>query len=601
MSGLHTGCETGNIGSTINCNVVDPQILLLENQTIWGNDKKGVVFADQNNLIDGNPQLKTTNPGESLRFSMQIVLERYHDSSPITEVSASNFISTGLIVDQDSLQISVNGQVLPAEQFRLEYSDGSIGIEGIGAMLSFGASLLDGDTFKYPDGAVLELTFTATVDDDAPDEVFSRGGYIFATKKGSIVMSSDDYPMSKEAQSTAILNSGLIIRRQDDNGNPISGAKYSIDGVRAVVDANQNNVYYYDENGDTEVFVTGEDGSVIIRKLPIDTYAINELSSPNGHEPQQKTMTRANYENVEEIEFGPTHYVFNLLGNADLTGYIGKTTMDDGRTIISNAEFNEALGDEPADGSRLYTYDDETQTYKNGSGSTMYIVKTQDGYRLHGEGGYRAPYNPYSINSIHDNSTDEDLVLLDYTTVLGTNVAKRDFGLEILGSQAILHDSGETRRLFYDDNEDCYKDSTGKTIVRKTDSGYRMEEGGSSLSYKYNQDAGMYTSDSIMEIYAIREVSDTQLAAYPYFPIDYSPEFDHYYTGFSIMTKQRILTETRDSLRASIVLFRDRATNDAAPEAIPNPQTSDTLTKAACIILAATTSAYIIGRTLSRR
>ena len=46
----------------------------------------------------------------------------------------------------------------------------------------------------------------------------------------------------------------------------------------------------------------------------------------------------------------------------------------------------------------------------------------------------------------------------------------------------------------------------------------------------------------------------------------------------------------------------DSGETPAEDEATPaNPQTSDTLTKVACIILAATTSAYIIGRKLSRR
>ena len=48
-------------------------------------------------------------------------------------------------------------------------------------------------------------------------------------------------------------------------------------------------------------------------------------------------------------------------------------------------------------------------------------------------------------------------------------------------------------------------------------------------------------------------------------------------------------------------LFAEGSDDSVVPETIPNPQTSDALTKATCVILITTASVFVITRKLSRR
>ena len=117
-----TACESTNPDSTISCNEVPfPSLLfnrISDGEKLWGHDGKGIVFADSENLINGNPQLKTAKRGDTLTFSVKLEAEDYYDAAetdPITEYRLVSLISSGLDVDLTSVQLKVNGQVTPLD------------------------------------------------------------------------------------------------------------------------------------------------------------------------------------------------------------------------------------------------------------------------------------------------------------------------------------------------------------------------------------------------------------------------------------------------------------------------------------------------------
>ena len=237
--GMSVSCESTNPDSTISCNESPSSNLLFnrisDGEKLWGHDGKGVVFTDNNNLVDGNPQLATAKRGDILSFSTELISERYYDdeeTTPISSYMIYGLLSDGLSANQSSVVVKVDGEVLSSSTYELAYDEltpeqaaqfGYDFVAAIAVIIPWSAN----GTFLYNDGAIIELSYQATIEDNAPSEVFSRGAYIIDGEDSSINLMDTDY------QATAMIDGNILIRRVDENGNPLAGAKYTVTNVTA--------------------------------------------------------------------------------------------------------------------------------------------------------------------------------------------------------------------------------------------------------------------------------------------------------------------------------------------------------------------------------
>ena len=90
--------------------------------------------------------------------------------------------SKGLNLAHDSITVKVSGQTLDASAYQFEFAEFEEG--GDEATIFGGARsafylilpwINDANEFMYDEGAVINITYSADIADDSPEEVYSRG------------------------------------------------------------------------------------------------------------------------------------------------------------------------------------------------------------------------------------------------------------------------------------------------------------------------------------------------------------------------------------------------------------------------------------------
>ena len=598
---MGAGCEATNPDSTISCNESPSPSLLFsrisDGEKLWGHDGKGVVFADSENLVNGNPQLKTAKRGDTLTFSTKLETERYYDDAktdPITEYQLVSLISSGLDVDLTSVQLKVNGQVTPldSENVQVDFEDVSADEAAMGADFAKQAIVelqwFRDDRFLYPENSVIEVVFSATITDDAPNRVFNRGAYIGESQSDQAVASftsETELLSDSDFQATAMLDGNILIRRVDTNGNPLAGAKYTVDGVKANIEDEANNIYIYDKNGVVSEFTTNDKGRAIIKGVPMGEYTVKEAKTPDGHLPQTSEITKSLANEIEEFEIGDYQYKLNVFGSV----------MDVTKSIKVSSSGDKILGSNLLDEPQELAYNAEQQYYGN---DNLNISKSEDGYvvsinGLESQFSYDERLGKYALR----------LTLADFYN--GAEAIARSYYLEFTGDNVIAH-LGGILELPYDEDLGCWsqKQDDADVVVCKDGDGYQLEsyaEGrrfSVGATFKYDDRFDKFILSYDYAYFVINDIAEDSLTLATNPILNYSEAFDRYYMGGAMGIFQLPIDYSAVKYTATEYLFTE---SNVSPDNIPNPQTSDTIAKAACIILATTTSAYIIGRKLSRR
>ena len=597
-----SGCESTNPNSTINCNEAPFPSLLFNgaaNNTTWGYGGKGLIFADNNNLVNDNPQLATAKRGDTLNYSMEIETQRYNDAemaSPVTQYVIYSLFSEGLTANQESIVIKVDGQTLGADEYRLEVTNfdemegGAIYSSLFGGAKSAFYLMLNWNngngSFYYDEDAAITITYSASIKQDAPGEVYSRGAYLSD-------MSSLDYLIfqSTDHQANALIDGNILIRRVDADGNPLAGAKYTIDGVRADIKDEADNHYVFDNNGAASTFTTNSNGAVLISGLPMGKYAVREVYSPDGHPVESDIVEKEVYNDVTTIEYGEVRWeANNPIGINDFTDYINSPMlMDDGRILVPTNVSAFGLTDDI-----VYQYDEYRDSYYNSerqsaitkNGNSFHLKETGDG-------------SSFEHDFVYDSSLGKLIAHRDWLDVFDYSDAL--YYLELDGGHAYVRNGNDQYALTYNKDGDFYDgaSSSGALALKKDGDGYRLEAGQWSIPYSFDSKSGKYLKDLNIYIYVLESVTDSEAIVRPYYAMSYSPVFDHYYICLG-SNEETIVRKERSALLASEFLFRDRI-SDGVSEAILNPQTSDTIAKAVGVAIAVPVVALIVRRQLARR
>ncbi|MBQ8156819.1 hypothetical protein IJ102_00255 [Candidatus Saccharibacteria bacterium] len=607
--GASTACESTNPDSTISCNEsLFPELLynrITDGAKLYGHDGKGVIFTDTEQLVDNNPQLRTANRGDTLNFSAKFEMERYYDDAktmPITRIELAIGFSEGLVLSENSVSLRINNQLIPAG----EYSTDSFDFDedeqlqsGITGATVFNVPLYNG-AFIYPENSTIELLYSATAGENAEGEVYGRTAYAVSYVNGGSEdtdWSTEEDLFSDSYQATAMLEGNITIRRIDEAGNPVQGAEYTIDGVKATKVEDEEGVYIYATDGDISEFKTGEDGIAVITGLPFGEYTAREVSAP-ANSPKVDTITQDIAKEMTKTEYGKTRFVGSYVSSTPIIDYTDFIRVfDDGSMGADNLEIAKKIDPEIVeelgeDFNNIATYDEESGTYIGPTLVGESIKKVDDTYVI-GNGDLVIPY-------------DSAIGMYRYTMKLSDTWSDLLFITNDDGTASFGDSSGNQTTLTLNSGTGCYEVSSGEGFCKD----------GENYIYKYHGDwylvayptetEGVYSVDYDFVYYTIEELDENTLRFSMYAPISYLESSDTYYIApMSSGIGVKKLTVAKSTVMASEYLFRSEAknkTDELTPEPIPaNPQTGDVVFKAILIMLAGIASIAITSKRLIKR
>ncbi len=290
--------------TTPNVNVVDKN-----QKPSWGN-KDGENPADGKIIVDSNGTrtVNSANYGDTVKFSIAINAVSYaknakKEAELVTYYHIQDTLGAGFDLDADSVQVKVGDtELTKGTDYTLNQS-GKI----------FTVNVPFGE--KYGSNAVIEVTYSATVNKDA---VIAGEGN---PNKAKFTYSTDsnydpnkpsydptkpgegNYPEEPknptydgEEKSTTTYVYALGIKKVDETGNALQGAQFAVSLGTTKIYAKATNtagVYEYSAsaNGAVEKFQTDDKGILIIKGLAAGKYSVKEVVAPNGYNLLDKAET----------------------------------------------------------------------------------------------------------------------------------------------------------------------------------------------------------------------------------------------------------------------------------------------------------------------
>ena len=193
------------------------------------------------------------------------------DGTSVVEVTFANYPYGSLLITKVD---AITNKPLSNAKFKVTTGDGTaVGTgNGIFTTDSNGEILIPN---LKPDSYVVTET-------EAPE------GYVKDTEPQTIQIGTDGGTYKVQFQNQP-MGSLVILKKDADNGNPLSGAQFQVTTSKGAVVGTNNGI-----------FTTNSNGSITISNLEKGSYIVEEVKAPNGYvlEEQSKTI---------EIDFGKTY------------------------------------------------------------------------------------------------------------------------------------------------------------------------------------------------------------------------------------------------------------------------------------------------------
>ena len=255
----------------------------------WGHDGEGVVYENNAYSIKLNAK-KMIDGHEAIAYGIGIKNESWMNN-----------------LGDDSLHVYVDGVELAKNEFDFG------GELPVGAdtwamlMLDWNGQMSGSETHRGDAEIEIRINRPAgSLVTEQDGELSARYLYVYGDLQNGAYYAIDDafIPILQEdiggeehvefvalgdtTRTAAVVTGRLLIERLDEDGEPVEGAKYTIDGVEA---DNYGGVYYPNEDGMSSTFTTNSEGEVLISGLDFDQYTIREVSVPEGYEPETEPVT----------------------------------------------------------------------------------------------------------------------------------------------------------------------------------------------------------------------------------------------------------------------------------------------------------------------
>ena len=387
----------------------------------------------------------------------------------------------------------------------------------------------------------------------------------------------------------------IVLEILDEEGKAVPGAVFEIDGVRA--HRTMKSYVYNKDFGMYSQFTADDNGKVVIRDVPYGTYTAHFISSPDG-----STVT----ETTKTIEVNEETTTTQSCNYRKITPFSEEIT--DGVFVSpSGSTYWDVLGSLLQSGGGIpLTWDETANGYAAEELSELSVIKKNDNTLT-----IVADNQRYDLKRITGN--------LFSKTFLATELPEMGGQIFVVQENPDGTITATLLRKEYTLSQDasgCYPISEDisqqfKTICKQSGIYVLSYDVGSEdyeayIPMRYDEKANRYVFNDPVASYELIESGDGRALLFMGFTVQKDPDLNVwgvFNSGVYLVSPDEIGSE---DLPATLVNFKATASAPSDPEqpdeAQPvNPQTSDTLTKAACIILTTTSFAYAIGRKLSRR
>ncbi|MBR0482744.1 hypothetical protein IJJ54_01380 [Candidatus Saccharibacteria bacterium] len=632
-------CLPSNPDSSLSCNQsASPSVLFndaSEEKTMWGHDGEGIAFTDETYLItesDGskNWQYRTAKPGDKIDISLKMAGERYFDvdnTKPVLSYAIGAYIPDYMSLDKSSIVVKVGDQIIPSSNYQLVTASASdLEIDGVSeafvVRLEWAKS--SNNTFRsfnYADGNPFEVLFSVNISEDASDtlgvKAISDTSYL---DNGSVKeLYFDEGNTAPDAYKAKVLLSGnIMIRRLNENDQPVHGATYVVDGVKAT--KIKDGFYQYSANGNVEEFATDETGTIVISKVPFGRYSATETSVPSGIEAKNLTLTRDLSVQLQKLDYGTSYAVERVpntgIKETDITDLV--MYRADGRMVVdANRLYGLMFGG--SDQEYVFSYDESTGEYTASDGSK--IVKTENGYDVTAKMGTTQMPRTVTRAAQYDEALGKYYV--DYSVAEMDPEAATQHYFIPNGQTGSLHGANNlSATLTLDESTGCYAGTYSSQSLKlcPEDDGYQETWGGIGITLAFDSANNRYApkDDHAISI-IIDDVQPTAINAVMGTLLRYSSSFDKYFMAGAEGAAQFPVKYGPAKTLAALYLFDNNARDESldpdpieepirtegddvvVPDSISNPQTSDAILKILVITLLGIVPSFVLRKQLIRR
>ena len=390
----------------------------------------------------------------------------------------------------------------------------------------------------------------------------------------------------------------LVIHKVDESGQPLAGAKFTIDNVKAMHIGGR--YVYSPKLGDFTEFETDETGTIVLAYIPYGDYTIREVSAPAGYEVNSTpTVISVNAETMSEQTYVRNKYLqYESAGSTERNDVTESIVKAPGDITYQLVMADEAAYDEQESGYNL----DGMIIRKNSSGNYSFSLgqNTIEMYAT-SQGNYATLIKASEIQADAMSILSEDK---DNSNILHmeTNYLNGDL------PESYIYDNEIGCYISSDETKDIAQ-RRSKNFICKENNTYTLyadEAKTRFLPHTYDQASGKWIYDPAAFYYRFTEIDNNSLAAFVGYSVQHEPDLDRYSIWWMAqwlidIEKENVAINASEVTIANYPVSSDAetATDEIGVES--NPQTSDTLTKAACVILITTASGFAITRKLSRR
>ena len=381
----------------------------------------------------------------------------------------------------------------------------------------------------------------------------------------------------------------IVLEILDEDGKAVPGAVFEIDGVRAL--RTMKSYVYNKDFGLYSQFTTDDNGRIAIENVPYGTYTVRFVSSPDGQavtEPVKTIEVDEQTTAAVQYQHPQLHFEVNDKDN-DLTNIIFVSPT--GATYLDLFSLNN-----PTNGGGIEVAWDETAggyVTPEEVGKTVITKKDNDTFELDiGD-------EVIELKKITDNLFSANIKAAGFPAMGG------EFSVQENSDGTISAIVRDQTYVLSQGSSGCYEDGANSSFknICKENGIYLLNGDGlrAFLPMRYDEQSGKYIfNDTIITIELV-EGDDGRALLFEGYAVQQDPDL-HIWTlfemGVDLVIPDIFITE---ELPATLISFKAIEPAPIDPTAVRNPQTSDTLTKATCIILITTASAFVITRKLSRR
>lgn len=254
-----------------------------------------VGMPDKTESVDGGNtwvDTATASVGDTVMFKITGKLQRYSKGKLIENLEITDYMTDGLTFNND-IVVKVEGETLAeGTDYTFVHTPGNNGDPNNAELtITIPISIKENDnvTYNYKVGAAIEITYSATIDEDTIENAKEENKVCFADVNG--FFGSD---------TVEVKNYNITLTKEDakDENQKLAGASFKLYDAATggseipvvlvsgtgTTESTTDNVYRPAKTGETGVeMVTGTTGKIVIKGLENDDYFFEETEAPAGY------------------------------------------------------------------------------------------------------------------------------------------------------------------------------------------------------------------------------------------------------------------------------------------------------------------------------